>query len=211
MPSHALTSDVTVSDAVSLVTPFADAVMLVVPAAAPVATPSSPIVAADVFDEAQAKVTPGIGAPLASTAIAVKLCVSPTLIVALVGSTRMTAIWPAPTTNVAGSLVTPFQDAVIFVAPGATPCAIPSVEIDAMSVADDFHVNVASGMGWPSASTAVAVYGCDWPTSTAAVAGEMTTDIAPACGSVEPPHAASRAAMHASVVILNVRIISLLR
>ena len=61
----------TVRTAAALVTPEALAVMLLLPAATPVAKPELLIVATLVLLEAQVNVTPLIGLPLASLAVAV--------------------------------------------------------------------------------------------------------------------------------------------
>src|SRR3954471_8123190 len=81
------------------------AMIVVVPAAAPVARPVAFTVAVVVLPLDQVKVAPGTGVPLASVALAVNCCVPLTRTVAVVGATVTVATGPA--TMDALSLQTP--------------------------------------------------------------------------------------------------------
>jgi hypothetical protein len=82
---------VTVSVSAGLVMLPDEAVICVVPALTPVASPLLLIVATPVALLDQAKVTPLIVLPLASFAVAVNCCVAPTVIVGDAGDTVMLA------------------------------------------------------------------------------------------------------------------------
>ena len=96
-----------------LVTPEALAKMLTAPGATPVTSPLLSMVAITEELQAQAKMTPGMALPLASTAAAVNCFVPFTAIVAVGGEMVMDAMG-CVTVSVAGALVTR-----ALVAPGA--------------------------------------------------------------------------------------------
>ena len=102
----------TVTVASGLVTPEALARMVTVPGATPVTSPLLSMVAVPEKLQAQVKITPVTGLPLASTAAAVNCRVAFTAIVAVDGEMVMDAMG-CVTVSVAGALVTPDAEAVI--------------------------------------------------------------------------------------------------
>src|SRR5277367_4466085 len=120
------TAAVTVSVTPGLVTLPDAAVMLVVPAATPVATPLALIVPAAVFDDVQ--LTPVVNAavlPLLYVPVAVYCCVSPAAMLAVAGVTAIDCSTAAVTVSVTPALVNPPDAAVMLVVPAATPVAVP--------------------------------------------------------------------------------------
>jgi len=149
---------VTVSVSGGLVTPWAAAVICVVPAATPLARPVDALmVATPVELLAQVKAMPLMVLPLLSFAVAANCSVALAAIDGEAGVTAMLAS-TAVTVSVSGGLVTPWAEAVISVVPAETPLARP---VDALMVATPVEllaqVNVTPFMVLPLLSFAVAV------------------------------------------------------
>jgi hypothetical protein len=121
------TAAVTVNVTPGLVNPPDAAVMLVVPAATPVARPLDPlIVAAAVFDDVHTTpVVNGAVVPLLYVPVAVYCCVTPAAMLAVVGVTAIDCSVAAVTVSVTPGLVNPPDAAVMLVVPAATPVAVP--------------------------------------------------------------------------------------
>ena len=142
---------VTVNVAGLLVIPSWDAVMFAVPSRIPLANPDPVIVATavSVLDQVAVVVTSLVVLSL-NVPIAVNCWVCPSSIEGLPGVTEMDVnvggCGGAVTVNVAGLLVTPSWDAVMFVAPATTPLANPDPVIvaTAVSVLDQVAVVVRS-------------------------------------------------------------------
>jgi hypothetical protein len=137
------TAAVTVSVTPGLVTLPDAAVMLVVPAATPVARPLDPlIVAAAGFDDVHTTpVVNGAVVPLLYVPVAVYCCVTPAAMLAVVGVTAIDCSVAAVTVSVTPALVNPPDAAVMLVVPAATPVAVPVPVpvIVAAAVFDDVH------------------------------------------------------------------------
>src|ERR1700730_15820812 len=108
-------------------TPWADASMVVVPAASPVAIPVSVMVAVPGLELAQVNATPLISFPYWSLPTALNCWVPPVKIDGRVGVTRMAAKGGvgADTGRGAGALFTPEAEAVTCIPPGDAPVATP--------------------------------------------------------------------------------------
>jgi len=128
---------------VLLVTPDRDAVILVVPAATPVAKPPADIVAAPVLELFQVTCVVMFAVELSEyVPIAVNCSVCPA--VRLAGASGVTAIevsvGAGTTVKVTGALVIPDRDAVILVVPTARPAAKPPPVMVATTVLELFQV-----------------------------------------------------------------------
>ena len=137
------TAAVTVSVTPGLVTLPDAAVMLVVPATTPVASPLvALIVAAAVLDDVHTTpVVNGAVVPLLYVPVAVYCCVSPAAMLAVAGVTAIDCNTAAVTVSVTPALVNPPELAVMLVVPAATPVAVPVPVpvIVAAAVLDDVH------------------------------------------------------------------------
>src|SRR5271156_6118781 len=127
MVTDCSTAAVTVSVTPGLVNPPDAAVMLVVPAATPVARPLDPLIVAAVgFDDVHTTpVVNGAVVPLLYFPVAVFCCVPPAAMLAVVGVTAIDCSVAAVTVNVTPGLVNPPDAAVRLVVPAATPLAVP--------------------------------------------------------------------------------------
>ncbi len=170
---------VTVSVAAGLFCPSLDAMIDVVPAATPVATPVLEFTVATpgAVDE-KVTVRPVSTLPLPSfvTAVNAEVC-DPATTVAVRGEIVTLATGIAETVSVALLLVLPSLVAVMFVVPGATPVATPVVgSTVATAVLLDANVITRPFRMLPLPSLATAVNGAVFePTSTDADVGEITT------------------------------------
>jgi hypothetical protein len=132
---------VTVSDPVPL-TPLREAVMVVVPAATQVAMPVALMVAAAVLELVHVAEELMLAVePSPYVAVAVNCCVPPATMLAVAGVTAMldSVFATAVTVSVAVPL-TPLSDAVMVVAPAATPVARPAALMVAAAVLELDHV-----------------------------------------------------------------------
>ena len=142
--------------------PLALAVMIVVPAATPVARPVGSMLATLELLLVHWKLV-ATTLLLMSYAVAVNCCVPPTAIVALVG--EMVMLLTTGVTVRAAVLLGMFpalEVAMIWVVPGDTPVATPDALMLAMLVALLVQVKVAPVMTLPPVSLATAVKAC-WP------------------------------------------------
>jgi hypothetical protein len=123
------------------VTPPEAAVIALVPAVRPVASPAAEILATAGVPEAQVAVLVMSFVDLSEyVAVAVNCCVFPTAIEAVAGVTAMLTTVGAATVNVAGADVFPAAVAVMFVLPVATAVAKPLAAMVATLVLDDAQV-----------------------------------------------------------------------
>ncbi|HZP04489.1 MAG TPA: hypothetical protein VFB43_06280 [Terracidiphilus sp.] len=132
---------VTVNAAVA-VSPFAEAVTVVAPAAAAVAKPDVLIVATVVLEELQ--VTPDVSVPVVPSlyvATTENCCVAPAVTVALSGVTAMDlTVGVLAVTVSAVVAVSPFAEAVIVVMPAATAVTNPDALTVATAVLEEFQI-----------------------------------------------------------------------
>ena len=130
---------VTVIDALPDAPDGSEALIVVEPAATPVARPPAATVATDVLPTVQVAVAvTSVGEPPGVVAVAVNCCVAPTAKLAGLGEIEMVV---AVTFKVALPL-TPLKVAVTVVGPAATPVATPVALTVAMPVLADFQLAV---------------------------------------------------------------------
>lgn len=137
------TAGVTVKVTPREVTPPCDAVIVVVPATTPVATPFALIVAIGVLEEFQVTLLVKFCVVwLLNVPVAVYACVVPAAIDAVVGVTAIDTSTAGVTVSVTpGEVMLPCA-AVIVVAPAATAVASPAALIVAVGTLEDVHVTV---------------------------------------------------------------------
>lgn len=132
---------VTVSAACAL-KPFAEAVMVVVPAATALASPAALMVATAVLDDVQ--VTPDVNGPvvpLLYVAVTLNCCVAPAARVVVAGATAMAVIVAVAAVTVSVFVaLTPFIAAVMVVLPALAPVATPPVLTAATAEFDEAQV-----------------------------------------------------------------------
>jgi hypothetical protein len=165
----------TIKGAALLVIPAAEAVMFVVPIAAPVARPALVIVAVLVSLDAQVNGTPLTVLPLASRAVPLNWDAWPMILASEAGEIAIFANCGVTVSTAVPDL--PELLAVMLVVPAATPVALPLAGSNvATAVLLDNHAKIAPGIAFPLASLATAENCCVLPIKILAGLGETVTE-----------------------------------